>query len=166
MLSCVTLCCSCVPRPSIWYAHSSSPPYCAAVVHACLHNKVIGCSHPRPTGRSQVALWAASVQEDDYGRARVHTQWGDDAELIEEAVQMCPVDCIAYVRPSSWRSRTPACLLVPVLVPYQLMYVWFRASMTLEQPASGGWAVLLFGGAQAGLRRLRRGSAPCTGEEG
>ena len=37
------------------------------------------------------------VQEDDYGRARVHTQWGNDEELIEEAVQMCPVDCIAYV---------------------------------------------------------------------
>ena len=38
-----------------------------------------------------------SLQEDDYGRARVHTQWGDDAEYIEEAVSMCPVDCISYV---------------------------------------------------------------------
>lgn len=37
------------------------------------------------------------LQEDDYGRARVHTQWGDDAEYIEEAVSMCPVDCISYV---------------------------------------------------------------------
>ena len=41
------------------------------------------------------------VQEDDYGRARVHTQWGNDAELIEEAIEMCPVDCIAYVSPFS-----------------------------------------------------------------
>ena len=39
------------------------------------------------------------LQEDEYGRARVHTQWGNDAELVEEAVQMCPVDCISYVSP-------------------------------------------------------------------
>jgi hypothetical protein len=37
------------------------------------------------------------LQEDEYGRARVHTQWGDDEADIEEAVQMCPVDCISYV---------------------------------------------------------------------
>ena len=42
-------------------------------------------------------IWLGSLQEDDYGRARVHTQWGDDAEYIEEAVSMCPVDCISYV---------------------------------------------------------------------
>ena len=56
------------------------------------------------------------MQEDDYGRARVHTQWGDDAELIEEAVQMCPVDCIAYVL-SLRTPITPACLPWPTLAP-------------------------------------------------
>ena len=40
----------------------------------------------------------AVVQEEDYGRARVHTQWGDDEEAIREAVEMCPVDCISFVR--------------------------------------------------------------------
>ena len=38
------------------------------------------------------------MQEEDYGRARVHTQWGDDEEAIREAVEMCPVDCISFVR--------------------------------------------------------------------
>ncbi len=37
------------------------------------------------------------LQEDDYGRARVHTQWGDGPEYIEEAISMCPVECISYV---------------------------------------------------------------------
>ena len=37
-------------------------------------------------------------QEEHYGRARVHTQWGDAEEDILEAVQMCPVDCISFVR--------------------------------------------------------------------
>ena len=44
-----------------------------------------------------VADSAFAWQEDEYGRARVHTQWGDDEADIEEAVQMCPVDCISYV---------------------------------------------------------------------
>lgn len=35
--------------------------------------------------------------EDHYGRARVRAQWADDAVAIEDAVQMCPVDCIYYV---------------------------------------------------------------------
>ena len=37
-------------------------------------------------------------QEQDWGRARVHTQWGDDEAGIREAIDMCPVDCISYVR--------------------------------------------------------------------
>lgn len=39
------------------------------------------------------------LQEEHYGRARVHTQWGDDQDDIKEAVDMCPVDCINYVSP-------------------------------------------------------------------
>ena len=32
------------------------------------------------------------------GAARVHTQWGDAEDDILEAVQMCPVDCISFVK--------------------------------------------------------------------
>ena len=37
------------------------------------------------------------MQEDEYGRARVHAQWGDEEEAIREAVDLCPVDCISFV---------------------------------------------------------------------
>ncbi len=38
-----------------------------------------------------------ALQEDEYGRARVHAQWGDEEEAIREAVDLCPVDCISFV---------------------------------------------------------------------
>ncbi len=38
-----------------------------------------------------------TAQEEHYGRARVHTQWGDDEDAVKEAVDMCPVDCISFV---------------------------------------------------------------------
>ena len=34
---------------------------------------------------------AVHEQEDEYGRARVHAQWGDEEDAIREAVDMCPV---------------------------------------------------------------------------
>eukprot|EP00884_Botryococcus_braunii_P005103 jgi/Botrbrau1/14594/Bobra.242_2s0004.1 len=36
--------------------------------------------------------------EDEHGRARVHQQWGDEADAIQEAIETCPVDCIYYVK--------------------------------------------------------------------
>ncbi|KAK9794389.1 hypothetical protein WJX73_004791 [Symbiochloris irregularis] len=36
--------------------------------------------------------------EDDYGRARVSQQWADEADAITEAMDLCPVDSIHYVR--------------------------------------------------------------------
>ena len=38
------------------------------------------------------------LKEDDYGRAQVMGQWGDDADAISEAIDLCPVDSIHYVR--------------------------------------------------------------------
>ena len=35
--------------------------------------------------------------EEDYGRARVIAQDGDQEELVQEAIDTCPVDCIAWV---------------------------------------------------------------------
>ena len=34
------------------------------------------------------------AQEDEYGRARVHAQWGDEEDAIREAVDMCPVGAV------------------------------------------------------------------------
>ena len=35
--------------------------------------------------------------EEEHGRARVFSQWGDDDETIATAIETCPVDCIHYV---------------------------------------------------------------------
>ena len=35
--------------------------------------------------------------EEDFGRARVHTQWGNSREDVEIAVDSCPVECIHFV---------------------------------------------------------------------
>ena len=36
--------------------------------------------------------------EPDYGRSRVIRQDGDSVELIQEAIETCPVDCIHWVK--------------------------------------------------------------------
>ena len=47
----------------------------------------------RPTQRAQLR----SLLTWRVGRARVHTQWGDDREAVAEAVATCPVSTISYV---------------------------------------------------------------------
>ena len=39
------------------------------------------------------------MMEEEYGRARVFNQEGDDLEIVAEAIGTCPVDCIHFV---SW----------------------------------------------------------------
>lgn len=51
----------------------------------------IGCGHCAHTASSTFFL------EEDYGRARVIAQDGDEEELVQEAIDTCPVDCIAWV---------------------------------------------------------------------
>jgi len=51
----------------------------------------IGCTHCRFVAPNTFML------EDDYGRARVFQQGGDNQELIDEAVECCPVECIHQV---------------------------------------------------------------------
>ena len=97
---------------------------------------------------------ALHVQEDDYGRARVHTQWGNDEELIEEAVQMCPVDCIAYVSPSLCRPASQARLPSLVLPPCQQEIVSLAPVMHAWKSCSGLRA------AQAAYDMT-----PCTGQK-
>ena len=51
----------------------------------------IGCGHCAYVAHSTFFL------EEDYGRARVISQNGDQEELVQEAIDTCPVDCIAWV---------------------------------------------------------------------
>lgn len=48
----------------------------------------IGCTHCAHVARNTFYI------EPDYGRARVIRQDGDSEELIQEAIDTCPVDCI------------------------------------------------------------------------
>ena len=54
--------------------------------HSC-----IGCTYCSTTARSTFFM------EDDHGRARVYDQGGDSDELVQEAIDACPVNCIHYV---------------------------------------------------------------------
>lgn len=51
----------------------------------------IGCTHCAHVARNTFYI------EPDYGRARVIRQNGDSDELIQEAIDTCPVDCIHKV---------------------------------------------------------------------
>ncbi|MFN3927255.1 MAG: ferredoxin [Pseudanabaenaceae cyanobacterium] len=51
----------------------------------------IGCGHCAYVARNTFFL------EPDYGRARVIAQDGDDLATIQEAIDTCPVNCIAWV---------------------------------------------------------------------
>ena len=54
--------------------------------HTC-----IGCTYCASIARSTFFM------EEEHGRARVFNQAGDDDELIAEAIESCPVNCIHYV---------------------------------------------------------------------
>lgn len=51
----------------------------------------IGCKHCAHVARNTFYI------EPDKGRSRVVQQFGDSEELIQEAIAMCPVDCIHWV---------------------------------------------------------------------
>ena len=54
--------------------------------HAC-----IGCTNCAMVAQSTFFM------EEEFGRARVYQQWGDDDETVAVAIETCPVDCIHYV---------------------------------------------------------------------
>ena len=54
--------------------------------HSC-----IGCTYCATTARSTFMM------EPDHGRARVYSQGGNSDDLIAEAIDSCPVNCIHYV---------------------------------------------------------------------
>ncbi|QLE54538.1 ferredoxin [Nostoc sp. TCL26-01] len=51
----------------------------------------IGCKHCAHVARNTFYI------EPDYGRSRVIRQDGDAEELVQEAIDTCPVDCIHWV---------------------------------------------------------------------
>jgi len=51
----------------------------------------IGCKHCAHVARNTFYI------EPDYGRSRVIRQDGDPEELIQEAIDTCPVDCIHWL---------------------------------------------------------------------
>lgn len=51
----------------------------------------IGCKHCAHVARNTFYI------EPDYGRSRVVRQDGDAEEVIQEAIETCPVDCIHWV---------------------------------------------------------------------
>lgn len=53
--------------------------------------RCIGCTHCAHVARNTFYI------EPEYGRARVIRQDGDSEELVQEAIDTCPVDCIHRV---------------------------------------------------------------------
>jgi len=51
----------------------------------------IGCKHCAHVARNTFYI------EPDYGRARAIRQDGDSEDVIQEAIDTCPVDCISWV---------------------------------------------------------------------
>ncbi|NJR38506.1 MAG: ferredoxin [Leptolyngbyaceae cyanobacterium CSU_1_4] len=51
----------------------------------------IGCKHCAHVARNTFYI------EPDYGRSRVVRQDGDSEEVIQEAIDTCPVDCIDWL---------------------------------------------------------------------
>ena len=51
----------------------------------------IGCKHCAHVARNTFYI------EPDYGRSRVVRQDGDPEEVVQEAIDTCPVDCIHWV---------------------------------------------------------------------
>lgn len=51
----------------------------------------IGCKHCAHVARNTFYI------EEDYGRSRVARQDGDSEDVIQEAIDTCPVDCIHWL---------------------------------------------------------------------
>lgn len=51
----------------------------------------IGCKHCAHVARNTFYI------EPDHGRSRVYRQDGDSEDLIQEAIDTCPVDCIHWI---------------------------------------------------------------------
>ena len=55
-------------------------------------NRCIGCKYCVHVATNTF------VVDEEYGRSRAVRQDGDDLEILEEAIDTCPVDCIHWVK--------------------------------------------------------------------
>jgi ferredoxin len=62
----------------------------------------IGCKHCAHTAPNTFYI------EPDHGRARVFNQNGDSQELVEEAIDTCPVNCIHWIDFTELKRREEA----------------------------------------------------------
>ena len=62
----------------------------------------VGCRHCAHVARNTFFI------EPDYGRARVVRQDGDSEDVIQEAIDTCPVDCISWLEYSDLRDAEEA----------------------------------------------------------
>ncbi len=62
----------------------------------------VGCRHCAHVARNTFFI------EPDYGRARVVRQDGDSEDVIQEAIDTCPVDCIAWLEYTDLREAEEA----------------------------------------------------------
>jgi ferredoxin len=68
----------------------------------------IGCKHCALTARNTFYI------EPDLGRARVVNQMGDSEEIIQEAIDTCPVNCIHWVDYTELKKLEAERALTPV----------------------------------------------------
>lgn len=102
--------------------------------HSC-----IGCTNCACIAKSTFMM------EEEHGRARVFLQNGDAAEIIEEAIDTCPVDCIHYV---PWEE------LVELETKRQTQFINNKARLVNQQEGRGVDVASLVGGV------VRRASVP------
>jgi ferredoxin len=69
---------------------TTGEPVRAQMVYVDEHT-CIGCTHCAMIAQSTFFM------HQEHGRARVFSQWGDDDETIQVAIETCPVDCIHYI---------------------------------------------------------------------
>ena len=94
--------------------------------HAC-----IGCTNCACVAQSTFFM------EDEHGRARVFQQNGDSQEIIEEAIDTCPVNCIHYV---PWEE------LIGLEVQRRGQVINNKARLVNQQEGKGGDVSHLVGG--------------------
>ena len=80
-------------EPSHWHLEldeDTGEPVQARFTYVDEHT-CIGCTYCSTVARNTFFM------EDDHGRARVYNQGGDSEDLLEEAIDSCPVNCIHFV---------------------------------------------------------------------
>jgi ferredoxin len=90
----------------------------------------IGCRHCAHVARNTFYI------EPDYGRSRVIAQDGDSGDLVQEAIDTCPVDCIHwvnYVELTELEAERQHQVLKPVGFPVEQQVTFKRPPRKVRQ---------------------------------